>query len=145
MSGTAGLAEVIELIACESWDVLKHQAHALHIRLVTTLILQKDLRRTLAVLQDHGLLVCMGAQAHPSIAALTSLRPRHAGAHDANIHPPVPRKSGSVELGSRWKTTSFWRNRLVWCKTKQCHIIDIYWNTNKWSRNKCVSTDWIPT
>ena len=29
------------------------------------------------------------------------------------------------------------------CKTKQCHIIDIYANTNKLSRNKRVSTDWL--
>ena len=43
------------------------------------------------------------------------------------------------------KRTSFWQNRLVGCKTKQCLIIDIYANTNKWSRNKRISTDWIPT
>ena len=30
-------------------------------------------------------------------------------------------------------------------QNKKCHIIDIYANTNKWSRNKRVSTDWIPT
>ena len=43
------------------------------------------------------------------------------------------------------KKTSFWQNRLAGCKTKQFHIIDSYANTNKWSRNKRVSTDWIPT
>ena len=74
MSGTAVLAEVVELIACESWDVLKNQAHAVHIRFVTTPILQKDLRRTLAVLQDHGLRVCMGAQAHPPVPVFAETR-----------------------------------------------------------------------